>query len=85
MTTTTKYHLELLSESKNSLGDVVLHFPDGFKMVICISKSSQVPDICLSDIVNVAVPRSHRREAVENFDVTKHPLEVDAESFLQRK
>ena len=77
-------HLHL-PKSKNSTGDVVLLFPDGFVMVICVSKSSNFGDICLSDIVNVAIPRSHRREAVENFDPTKHPMEVDTDNFLPRK
>ena len=75
---TTIHHLD------HSLGDVALHFPDGFVMVICVSKSSKIADICLSDIVNVAVPRSHGREAVENIDATKHPMDVDTEMFPRK-
>ena len=52
----TIHHFDHLPRSKNSIGgNVVLHFPDGFEMVICVSEPAKVADICLNDIVNVAV------------------------------
>ena len=67
--------------TKNSIADIVLHFPDGLEMVICVLPSKFI-DICLSDIDNVTVPRSHRREAVENIDTTLHPMEVDTHNVV---